>query len=280
MKGVILAAGYGSRFLPASRVVPKELLPLGTRPALDFIVQEFTDAGVDELLVISSDRKEAIERWFLADPALDASFDRARLAYPRIPSVSFVRQTQMLGTGHAALQAADFAGNDPLLVAFPDDVFPTYNVSKALVDAWKTTGHTVLACSTLDGDVSRYGVIDVEPSDGDCLPVRGIVEKPTPGSEPSKHVSWGRYLYTPDMFEALASGFAAHGSGEFPATFGINALAQRGRVSARIVPDARVDTGTPLAYAKAFINAACEDPDWGDKLQNWLNAKVSATKAD
>lgn len=277
VKAVIVAAGYGTRFLPLARVVPKELLPIGTRPALDLVVSELVDAGIDEIVVITSRRKRGIEDWFDRDPELEAVFAREgatdKLAKIRPPDVkvSFVRQPEMRGTGHALLLARPFIGDAPFVVAYPDDLFGSPNCSAELVETWRRTGGSVLSAMQLgpDEDPSRYGVLDV---DGE-LRVRELVEKPAPGTEPSRLVSLGRYLFTPDLFDELEKGAREHGAGEFYHVGAVNALAARGRVSARVVSGKRYDTGTPLGYLQAVVEFGMEDPKGGAEFRAWLEKR-------
>lgn len=276
VKGVIVAAGYGTRFLPVTRVVPKELLPLVDRPALDVVVQEMADAGIEDLLVITSRRKRAVEDWFDHDAELEAVFRAegatAKLAraQPTGMRVQFVRQRHMGGTGHALLLARTFAGDDPVVVAYPDDLFTGANCTAELIDTWRATGHTVLSAQDLTGeDVSRYGVLDASP-EGAHWRVRGIVEKPPAGAEPSSLVSLGRYLYTPEVFPLLAAGIAKHPSGEFYPMDAINSLAAQGRVVARTTAATRHDTGAPLGYLQAVVHFGLAHPDHGDAFRAWL----------
>ncbi|HHO50229.1 MAG TPA: UTP--glucose-1-phosphate uridylyltransferase, partial [Deltaproteobacteria bacterium] len=206
-----------------------------------------------------------------------ARVGRERLQIPGV-HVTFLRQTEMKGTGHALLLAREFAGSDPVIVAFPDDLFGSPNCSARLVAAWEQTGASVLACGDLSGaDVSRYGVVDAEAEPGGVLRVRGIVEKPAPGTEPSHLVSWGRYLYTPELFEALELGLAAHqGSGEFYATDAINDLAQRGGVVAKIIEAPRYDTGQPLGYLTTVVELGLQHPEIGAELARWLAQRVQS----
>jgi UTP--glucose-1-phosphate uridylyltransferase len=275
MKGVIVAAGYGSRFLPVTRVVPKELLPLVDRPALAFVVDEFVEAGITDLLVITSRRKRAIEDWFDRDLELEALFPATRLGKPAIRT-TFVRQEEMRGTGHALLMAKTFAGDDPIVVAFPDDLFGAPNVTRALLDAWKQTGHTSVLAAELQGDVSRYGVLDVVPGSGAVRAVRGMVEKPAPGTEPSKFVSFGRYLYTPEVFPILEEGLAGHAKGEFFATHALSELARRGRLCAALTTATRWDTGDRLGYLQAVVEVALAHAELGAPFQDWLRGRLGA----
>jgi UTP--glucose-1-phosphate uridylyltransferase len=276
VKGVIVAAGFGTRFLPVTKTVPKEMLPILDRPSLDHVVRELIEADVDDLLVISSRRKRALEDWFDRDLELEQVFERegatakrAKIAPPPI-RVTFIRQTEMRGAGQALLLAAEFAGKDPVIVAYPDDLFGRPNASAQLVAAYRETGKSVLAAHDLPGaDLSRYGVLDVAGV-GPVRDVRRIVEKPLPGHAPSSVVSLGRYLYTPDLFPLLAQGWARHKEGEFFPQDAINELAARGRVAARIVDAARWDTGTPLGLLTAAIDEALERPDLEGPLRSWL----------
>jgi UTP--glucose-1-phosphate uridylyltransferase len=274
MKAVIVAAGYGTRFLPITRCVPKEMLPIVDRPAIALVIDELVEAGVDRLLVITSRRKRAMEDWFDRDPELEAALsgDARKLALIEPPDVrvEFVRQQTMGGTGDALLLAREFAGDDPVVVAYPDDLFGPGNPTRELVDAWRTTRTSVLLAQPIEGDVSRYGVLDV---DGGKL--RKIVEKPAPGAEPSHLVSWGRYLFTPDFFESLAALRRNHTAGEYYHIGAINALAARGRVHVHVTTAPRRDIGTPLGYVQAVIEAGLARPDIGPELRAWLGTLSS-----
>lgn len=283
MKGVIVAAGYGTRFLPVTRAIPKEMLPLVDRPAIDHLVEEMIAGGVTELLVISSRRKKVMEDWFDVDKELEAVFTRegaaAKLALLQPPkaAVHFLRQPEMRGTGHALLLARPFVGNEPFVVAFPDDLFGSPNVTAALIAAHRATGRSVLSAQALPDsqDVSRYGVLDVSPGEGGLLAVNGLVEKPARGAEPSRWISLGRYLYTSEIFGALEARLAAHERGEFYPVDAINDLAAAGRVVAAAVTAPRWDTGEPLGYVQAFIDAALERPELGPALRAWLAERLA-----
>ncbi|MFT7519594.1 MAG: UTP--glucose-1-phosphate uridylyltransferase [Kiritimatiellia bacterium] len=281
VKGVIVAAGYGTRFLPVTRCVPKEMLPLVDRPAIDFIAAEFEEAGIEDVLIITSRRKKALEDWFDRDPELEAVFtaekawhklDKSR---PRNLRVHFVRQPQMAGTGDALLRAAAFAGSDPVVVAFPDDLFGNPNATSQLIDAWKETGCSVLAAQDLTGhDVSRYGVLDCV-EEGEHLRVRGVVEKPAPGTEPSHYVSLGRYLYTPEFFPLLAEFKKSHGQGEYYPMQAIDKMAAQNTVVGTVLDAPRRDTGAPLGYMQACIDEALSRPDLAGPLAEWLRVRLA-----
>lgn len=283
LEAVVLCAGYGTRFLPVTRVVPKELLPLVDRPALDFVIEELVEAGVEKIVIVTSRRKRAIDDWFDHDAELEAVFTRegaaAKLAKAQPPGVevAFVRQREMLGAGHAILSAAPFLGEGPFVVAYPDDLFGAPNCTAQLVATWRDTGCSVLSAHDLPGeDVSRYGVLDVEGT-GEQRRVRRIVEKPAPGTAPSSVVSLGRYLYTREFLDALAAAWERHdrSRGEFFPMDATNALAEQGRVVARIVEAPRYDTGQPLGYLQAITEFALARPDVGPAWREWLTGRLA-----
>lgn len=280
-KGVLVAAGYGTRFLPVTRVVPKELLPIVDRPAVAFVVDELVAAGVTELLVITSRRKRTLDDWFDRDVELEGAVGAARASVGLHPglTVHFVRQDRMGGTGHALRLARSFAGADPVIVAFPDDLLGPPNVSAALLALHARTGAAVLAAQDLSGqDVSSYGVLDVV-SDAEGLRVRGLVEKPARGAEPSHLVSLGRYLYTPALFEALEATWAERdpeAQGEFWPIPAMQRLAEGGQLRAVAVTGPRWDTGTPLGYLQAVVDhALAHDSKLAPAFAAWLKDRVA-----
>jgi len=276
MKGVIVAAGYGTRFLPVTKTIPKEMLPLVTRPSIEFIVEEFLRSGITEILFITSRRKKAIEDYF--DRELESVFqaagDKKKLAAiaPARASVFFVRQSEMKGTGHALLLARPFTGKDPFVVAYPDDLhFGQTPLSLQLIEVWKKTGCTVLATLHDPPDINRYGVISIAP---DGLHVSDIVEKPPRGKEPSREASIGRFLYTPDFLDQLEEEWKSHGDGEFFHTPALKVLARRSRVVFSPVQGERLDTGEPSGYLEAIIRYADSVPGLREELDRIFAARA------
>jgi UTP--glucose-1-phosphate uridylyltransferase len=282
MKGVILAAGYGTRFLPWTRTMPKEMIPLVDRPAIDFIVAEFIASGVDEILVITSRRKKPLEDWFdreieletvLAAPA-DAP-KRALIEPPRA-RVFFTRQPEMRGTGDAMLLARPFVANEPFVLAYPDDLhLGEVPLARQLIETWTATGCTVLATLHDPPDLNRYGIISIAP---DGLHVADIVEKPPKGTEPSREASIGRFLYAPGFLDELAEHRKRHTAGEFFHTPAVQSLARRGRVVFRRVEGERLDTGEPAGYLEALLRYAETRPDLAPLLEAAL-ARRGYTRA-
>jgi len=278
MKGVIVAAGYGTRFLPVTKTVPKELLPVGTKPAIAYIVDEFVASGIDEIAVITSRRKKALDDYFDREVELEEIFrregraDKLELVAPPAARMTFVRQLEMRGTGHALLQVKGFAAGGPCVVAYPDDLHVgSPPLTAQLIEVHARTGKSVLATIFEPGDVSRYGVVD--PA-ADGVTVKGFVEKPEPGSEPSHEVSIGRYLYAPEFFELLEEGWKAHGGGEYFHTYALDRLIATGRVAFRRIEGERLDTGEPTGYLEAILRNAAADPALRAVLERFARERL------
>lgn len=284
IKGVILAAGYGTRFLPFTKTVPKEMLPLVEKPSIQFIIDEFLESGIRDILVITSRRKKALEDYLDREMELESVFRKenatAKLERIQPPAANFyfIRQREMLGTAHALMSCEGFAGQSPIVVAYPDDIMlGTPPCSRQLIQAWEKTvtaenpnGCTVLSVVNMpDEDVSRYGVVDPDCRNTVSY-VRQMVEKPPPGCEPSHLVSLGRYLYTPDLFPVLHALFPQSRPGEFYQTEPINFLARQGRVIFTEFSGTRYDTGEPLGYLKAVVEYALGRPDLAEPFRLFL----------
>ena len=274
MKGIIVAAGYGTRFLPATKTVPKELLPIGITPSIAFIVKEFVDSGIRDIIIISSRRKKALEDYFDREIELEALFEREarqdqlRKILPFDAHITFVRQMEMRGTGHALMQCANLLDGEFSIVAYPDDiVLGPKPLARQLINMYEETGKCVLATILETGDVSRYGVIDPAP---DGVGVRGFIEKPEKGKEPSHEVSIGRYLYTPRFFEWLEEGWKHHGSGEYYHTYALQKMISEGKVAFSRVQGQRLDTGEPAGYFEAQLHNALNDPSLKKVLAHFV----------
>lgn len=281
MKGIILAAGYGTRFLPITKTIPKEMLPLGTRPALDFVVQEYIDSGIEEILIINSRRKKVLEDFFDREPELEACFRSEgkdahldRICPPRA-RITFIRQQRMEGTGAAVMLAKGFAGSDACVLAYPDDIhFGQPPLARQLIDVYERTGNSVLALEHMpEGDISRYGVAEVREG-SDPIQVTDLIEKPPPGTEKSRYVSIGRYLIAPDIFPALEAERDRHAGGEFYLTEAFRRVAAAGKLSGCIVQGLRYDTGEPLGYYETLVRYLLTDPQIGEPFRKFLKDQV------
>jgi len=289
MKGVILAAGYATRFLPASKTIPKEMFPLIDRPAIDFIVQEMVDSGIQDILLVSSRRKKVLEDYFDREVELSSAFSKSNefekleVIKPIEANIFTLRQQHMMGTGNALLLVEPFVDNEPFVVAYPDDiVLGEKPLSKQLIETWEKTGSTVLAVKQMQEDqLSRYGVIEPENS-GKIMKVKKMVEKPKQGAAPSRFVSFGRYLYTSDLFDALKTSDKNHSHrGEFTQTEAINHLAANGMVSAVEFEGTRYDLGEPLGFLTSAMQIGLMRPEYKKSLLDEMRRLIDLhDKAD
>ncbi|MFP4364777.1 MAG: UTP--glucose-1-phosphate uridylyltransferase [Spirochaetia bacterium] len=274
MKGVIVAAGYGTRFLPVTKTIPKEMLPLINIPSIDFIIEEFIKSGIKDIIIITSRRKKVLEDYLDREVELESVFTsqgaEAKLAKikPFDANFTFVRQREMRGTGHAMLQVRPFIGNEPFIVAYPDDiVFSEKPLTLQLIETYTKTGCSVLATIHDPPNINRYGVLDLQD---DNLHVKSLVEKPDAGKEPSKEASIGRYLYTPELLDLLAEGWKKHTSGEYYPTDALQKLMDQNKIVYKRLDGRRLDTGEPGGYLRALIAYAKEVPEYRKILEEEL----------
>ena len=278
MKGVIIAAGYGTRFLPASKTVPKELFPLINKPAISFIVDEFLAAGIRELLIITSRRKKTLDDYFDHEIELEEVFKREgkkhllEAVQPPPLAVSYIRQQVMRGTGDAILLAEGFAAGGPVCVAYPDDiVIGSSPLAAQLMRAASGPGDCVLGVMNVPREETcRYGMISPEGANG----VAAIVEKPKVEDTPSCLATIGRYILPPEIFPLLHEEKKLCREGEFYLTSAINTLASRGKARYTEFTGLRLDVGDALGYAKATIEYALEMPEIAGELKTWLKERV------
>lgn len=286
MKGIIVAAGYGTRFLPVTKTVPKEMIPLINMPSIQFIVDEFVNSGITDIVIISSRRKKVLEDYFDREVELESVFEREgkkkqlELIAPPKANIAFVRQQRMMGTGHALLQVKNWIGSDACVVAYPDDLHMGKTpLAAQLVSTYEKTGCSVLATITEPGDVSRYGVLAIAK---DGKHVSGIVEKPAKGSEPSHEVSIGRYLYTPEFFTLLEEGWKHHldaadkadrAPGEYFHIYALNKLMDAGKVVYCPTEGERLDTGEPAGYLDAVLRYADTKPELREVLDRYIASR-------
>jgi UTP--glucose-1-phosphate uridylyltransferase len=286
MKGIIVAAGYGTRFLPVTKTVPKEMLPLVNVPSIQFIVDEFVNSGITDIVIISSRRKKVLEDYFDREVELEGVFEREGkakqlgLIAPAKANIAFVRQQRMMGTGHALLQVSNWVGKDACVVAYPDDLhIGKVPLSAQLVKAYEETGCSVMASITEPGDVSRYGVLSIAK---DGRHVSGIVEKPRAGLEPSHEVSIGRYLYTSEFFSLLAEGWELHLAaakkagkepGEYFHIYALNKLMESGKVVYCPTEGTRLDTGEPAGYLDAVLRYADTQSELRAVIDHYISTR-------
>jgi UTP--glucose-1-phosphate uridylyltransferase len=289
-KAVIPVAGMGTRFLPATKAVPKELLPVVDRPALQYIVEEAARAGLPEVLMVTGRNKAAIEDFFDRTPELETALEKKgdadRLAAVRasseIAQVHFVRQGEAKGLGHAVLQAAAFVGDEPFAVLLGDDLIDARDhLLEQMLAVQAEHGGSVIALLDVGREnIDKYGAVAAEPSDhtgdGDeVVTVTGLVEKPPIEEAPSSLAIIGRYVLAPEIFDVLRETEPGRG-GEIQLTDALATLVERGQpVHGVVFSGRRYDTGDRLDYLKAVIRLASERDDLGPPLRSWLHEFVA-----
>jgi UTP--glucose-1-phosphate uridylyltransferase len=273
---VIPAAGLGTRFLPATKALPKELLPVLDRPVIQWGVEEAVAAGATEMVVVISDGKELIQQHFSRQPALEEllvqrgkleELEAVRLS-DNLACFTWVRQDQPLGLGHAVLCAADAVGDRPFMCMLPDDLsYGAVPVLRQLVAAYAEYRSPILALMRVPRDeISRYGCAAVSSSDGRIHRVSGVVEKPRPGEAPSDLAIMGRYVLTPEIFDALRRTTPGAG-GEIQLTDGIGALLESGPVHGVEFTGELLDVGTPEGWLATNARLALDHPSLGAALR-------------
>ncbi len=236
------------------------MLPLITKPLIDFIIEEFIESGIEDILIVTSRRKKSLEDYLDREVEIETVFSqegaerKLETVKPHNARFFFTRQQSMWGTGHALLLAEPFIGDEPFLVAYPDDLhFGEVPLAAQLIAVYRETGCCVLSSIYNPPNLGRYGILDV---DSDKLHVKDIVEKPESGKEPSKEASIGRYLYLPKIFQYLREGFNGHSEGEYYHTGALRRLAADGVVVFKRIEGERYDVGEPGEYLKAILRYA------------------------
>ena len=283
-KAVFPAAGLGTRFLPATKAQPKEMLPLVDKPIIQYGVEEAVAAGADNIILVTGRGKNAIEDHFDVsielESFLEARGKREQLAEVRkisnMINFAYVRQGEPLGLGHAVLVTRELVGDEPFAVILGDDVIDaTPPAIKQLIDVFQRLDGPILAVERVPGeDISSYGVIAIEPNVGlgdGIYQVRDLVEKPPREEAPSDLAIIGRYVLTPDIFPALAA-TKSDRTGEIQLTDGLRELLKQRPIYACEVKGVRHDTGNKLGFLKAVVYFALRRPDLADKFADYLSS--------
>lgn len=283
-KAVIPAAGLGTRFLPATKAMPKEMLPVVDKPAIQYVVAEAVRAGLNDVLMITGRNKRALEDHFDRVPSLEASLeakgDDKKLASIQdataLGDIHYIRQRDPHGLGHAVLCAKQHVGDEPFAVLLGDDLIHEQDeLLTQMIEAQKVTGGSVIALMEVDPEhISAYGCADVESVEGtDYVKVNGLVEKPAKEDAPSNLAVIGRYLLHPRVFEVLEHTKPGRGN-EIQLTDALQELAlaegEGAGVHAIVFRGRRYDTGDKLSYLQANITLAVENEDLGEDLKAWL----------
>ena len=283
---VIPAAGLGTRFLPVTKTVPKEMLPLVDRPIVELVIAEAVAAGVEEVVIVSAPGKAPLDGYFEPNPRLEArlvaegrdrDLELARRGERLAKKVILVHQQEPRGNGHAVLCARDAVGRRPFVMIWGDDVvLGDPPVARQLVRARERQGGGSVAAVMRVGReaLSRYGAIDGEQLDDRTWRVRRIVEKPSRGESTSDLASVHGYVFEPEIFDELDR-TAPGKAGEIWLADAVNALAQRAPVFAYRFEGERFDTGDRGEYVRAVVAAALERPELRDDLASWLRVRIS-----
>ncbi len=279
-KAVIPAAGLGTRFLPATKAQPKEMLPIVDKPTIQYIVEEAAAAGIEDIIVVTGRNKRSIEDHFDRSIELemelekDGKDDMLEMVkeIPGIANIHFIRQKQPLGLGHAVLTASHFIGNEPFAVLLGDDVVisrkPCLQQMIEVFDEYQTSIVGVQKVS--DDMVHKYGIVDGKPVDDGVYKVKGLVEKPSLEEAPSNIAILGRYILTPDIFRFLETQEKGAG-GEIQLTDAMKRLASEQAMYAYIFKGHRYDVGSKAGFLQANIEFALRNPEIRDELKEYLN---------
>lgn len=282
-KAVIPAAGFGTRFLPETKAMPKEMLPIVDKPTIQYIVEEILHSGIQEILIISGHAKRAIEDHFDSSPELEQHLmESGKLKeLEEIRKISdikvhYVRQPYMRGLGDAILCAREFVDGEPFGVILGDDIVYTGNgepALKQLMDRYYETGSTVVGCQLVPEEkVSAYGIIQGERTENpDLLKVVDMIEKPSIKEAPSRFAALGRYVITPEVFDILEQTKPGKG-GEIQLTDALRVMARCENVYAYNFTGKRYDTGNKLGYLKAVVEFALRREDLGEGFREYLKS--------
>jgi UTP--glucose-1-phosphate uridylyltransferase len=276
-KGVIPAAGLGTRFLPATKAQPKEMLPLVDKPTIQYVIEEAARAGITDILIVTGRGKRSLEnhfdRSFELEYYLEQKGDNARLdevrAISEIADIHYVRQKEPRGLGHAILAAERHVGGQPFAVLLGDDIIGD-RLLERMLRIFTQYGRSTIALQEVPLDeISAYGSVRPEPVEEDLVKVLDIVEKPQPEMAPSNLAAIGRYVLTPEIFDCLRRVSPGVG-GEIQLTDGIRELTTMQAVYGVIFDGPRYDIGKKLDYLRATVELAADRPDLGQDFRDFL----------
>ncbi|MFZ6005103.1 MAG: UTP--glucose-1-phosphate uridylyltransferase GalU [Actinomycetota bacterium] len=285
-KAVIPAAGLGTRFLPATKAQPKEMIPVVDKPAIQYVVEEAARSGIDDILIITGRGKRSLEDHFDRSVELEADL-RAKgkqeeldqmIRLADLADIHYVRQGEPLGLGHAVSVARKHVGNDPFVVLLGDDIMDDEStVLQEMIEVHERTGSSVISCKEFPPDqISAYGCVAYEPAGERLLRVKSIVEKPEVGQAPSSWAVLGRYVFTPGIFDAIDQVKPGKG-GEIQLTDAIGVLLETEEVLGYTFVHGRYDVGNKLDYLRATVELALARPDLGPEFKAWLAGYVRDT---
>lgn len=278
-KAIIPAGGLGTRFLPATKAQPKEMLPIIDKPAIQYIVEEAVRSGIESIVIVSGRNKRAIEDHFDKSAELEAELEQRgneeMLQIVRdishLADIYYVRQKEPLGLGHAVLCARRFIGDEPFAVLLGDDILKSDPPClRQMIDAYEESGSSVVAVMEVPWDQThKYGIVDIGSSEQKVAGVRDIVEKPLPGQAPSNLAVVGRYVLDSAIFDLLERAEPGKG-GEIQLTDSLQQLKETSALTALRFDGIRHDTGDKLGFVQATIDFALERPDLAEDVRRYM----------
>ncbi|MEH7336778.1 UTP--glucose-1-phosphate uridylyltransferase GalU [Neobacillus drentensis] len=279
-KAIIPAAGLGTRFLPATKAMPKEMLPIVDKPTIQYIVEEAVAAGIEDIIIVTGKGKRAIEDHFDFAPELERNLiekekydllDQVQYS-SNLTDIHYIRQKEPKGLGHAVWCARNFIGNEPFAVLLGDDIVQSETPClRQLINQYEQTFSSVIGVQSVsDEETHRYGIIDPSTNEGRLYRVNNFVEKPKLGTSPSNLAIMGRYILTPEIFMFLDSHETGTG-GEIQLTDAIQKLNQIQRVFAYEFEGKRYDVGEKIGFVKTTIEFALQNNDLREELIKYMN---------
>lgn len=278
-KAIIPGAGLGTRFLPATKAMPKEMLPILDKPTIQYIVEEAARAGIEDIIIVTGRHKRAIEDHFDSQKELEMVLKEKgkselleKVQYStELANIFYVRQKEQKGLGHAISSARQFIGNEPFAVLLGDDIVESeVPAVKQLIDVYEETGHSVIGVQEVpEADTHRYGIIDPLTKNGRQYEVKKFVEKPAQGTAPSNLAIMGRYVLTPEIFDYLKTQKEGAGN-EIQLTDAIERMNNDNQVYAYDFEGERYDVGEKLGFVKTTIEYALKDDSMREELTRFI----------
>lgn len=280
-KAIIPAAGLGTRFLPATKAMPKEMLPILDKPTIQYIVEEAARAGIEDIIIVTGKHKRAIEDHFDIQKELETTlFEKGKLELldrvqysTDLANIFYVRQKEQKGLGHAIHTAKQFIGNEPFAVLLGDDIVESDNPAiKQLMDQYEETGKSVIGVQTVpESETHRYGIIEPKSQDERLYEVEKFVEKPAQGTAPSNLAIMGRYVLSPKIFDYLETQTEGNG-GEIQLTDAIERLNKDDKVYAYDFEGQRYDVGEKIGFVKTTIEFALKDEEMSNEIKRYIQS--------
>ncbi|MGK9044263.1 UTP--glucose-1-phosphate uridylyltransferase GalU [Mammaliicoccus vitulinus] len=280
-KAIIPAAGLGTRFLPATKAMPKEMLPILDKPTIQYIVEEAARAGIEDIIIVTGKHKRAIEDHFDIQKELETTlFEKGKLELldkvqysTNLANIFYVRQKEQKGLGHAIHTAKQFIGNEPFAVLLGDDIVESDNPAiKQLMDQYEETGKSVIGVQTVpESETHRYGIIAPKSQEARLYEVEKFVEKPAQGTAPSNLAIMGRYVLSPRIFDYLETQTEGSG-GEIQLTDAIERLNKDDKVYAYDFEGQRYDVGEKIGFVKTTIEYALKDEEMREEIKRYIQS--------